>query len=762
MSEKIQDVTKARDGTGTATATEPPHGRSADGAAAAAEAAAIDAEVAEFLSSTVLFRGPDKAIMDDHQLAPRTLLEEHALEADVDRLTQTVIRNKLQVSANEAKEMLTHIASAPGAKWGDLITGMFTGSGDLSVAASNGVLIFSVLASHPIKYILKYWADEETVGIRDGDIFMHNDARYGNVHNVDQSCLMPIFHNGELIAWAGVVVHEGENGAREPGGMPAGAESPFDEGLKISPIKIGEDFRLREDLVTYFQNSVRDPKLQLEDMRARLAAAMRLRQRLLETIDDYGRDTVVAVMRDTLEHSAAEVRRRLAALPNGKTRVVLFPDSTLRESALIKVTCTVEIRDDEMIIDLRGSAPEILNRSINTVLASLKGMICQVFLNFVWPDLPRNQAVFEPVTLITDERSAYNCSPEAPNAVSMMTFFPGFTMAANCLQKLLFNNHANGNPAKATDVHASWWNMISAFMYGGNTQHGHFVGNIMTDINGMGGAARWNRDGEHSLAPIFAAMGDLGEIELLEEELPFIGLAYRRLMQDNQGFGTYRGGHGHVQIATYDNSPGVWGWANITIGSKFPQALGLFGGYASHCYPLMKVRGVNTLEAMRENPQLTGVDFVEVMNEQPFAGASYSTHHTGLEFEMAQPGELYMQTQGTGGGYGDVLERDPELVAKDRREGLISEWVAREIYRVACHPETFAVDRKETERLRAEERAGRLARGVPFDEFERSWTTALPPEHIPFYGCWDDPSTVYGGSREVTMRGDELMGVYMP
>ncbi len=107
--------------------------------------------------------------------------------------------------------------------------------------------------------------------------------------------------------------------------------------------------------------------------------------------------------------------------------------------------------------------------------------------------------------------------------------------------------------------------MISAFMYGGYTQHGYFVGNIMTDINGMGGAARGNRDGEHAIAPIFCAMADLGEIELLEDELPMIGLSYRRLMRDNQGFGKYRGGHGHMQVLTYQNSP-LWGYANITIG----------------------------------------------------------------------------------------------------------------------------------------------------------------------------------------------------
>lgn len=731
-----------------------------DSASAEDEAAALEAEVQEFLHKTVLYRGPDREIMRNHKPAPRTALEERAIAAGTDDLTKTIIRNRLQTSANEAKDMLMHIASAPSAKWGDLISGIFTASGDLAVASSSGVLIFSVLAGPPIKYILKHWKDEETVGVRDGDIFMHNDARFGNVHNTDQSCLMPVFHEGELIAWVGTIIHEGENGATEPGGMPSAAESPYDEGLKISPMKIGENFRLREDLVTYFQNSVRDPKLQLEDMRSRLAGTMRLRQRLLEAVEEYGRDAVIAVTRGTLEFTGAEVRRRLAAIPDGKRRVVRFCDNTLREPILLKINCTIEIKGDEMIIDLRGSGPELMNRAINTVLASLKGMIAQVFLTFVWPDLPRNQAAFEPVTVLTDEGSAFDCSAEVPNAVSMMTFFPSFSAVEHCLQKFLYNDKHAGDQAKSTEIHASWWPMINGFLFGGYTQHGYFVGNVMTDINGMGGGARSDRDGEHALAPIFCSMSDLGENEMVEDELPVLCLANRRIMRDNQGFGRFRGGHGHQQVMTFKDSP-LWGWMAIAIGSKFPLALGLFGGYGSPCQPLMKVKGANLLEAMREDRSLTVDDPVALMNERPFAGAEYSTSHTGMQFEMAAPGEVYAMSQGGGGGYGDVLERDPVAVVRDLRRDLISPWTARSIYFVVVDPATGALDAAETERLRDEERRARLSRGVPFDEFERTWTTDQPPAGLPYYGSWADRTVIHAGGPDVTMPADALQPVAM-
>ena len=256
----------------------------------------------------------------------------------------------------------------------------------------------------------------------------------------------------------------------------------------------------------------------------------------------------------------------------------------------------------------RGSvpfdSPEFLNRANNTVLASLKGMLAQEFLSFVWPDLPRNQAVFAPIKLRTDKRSALHCSPDAPNAQSMMTFFPSFTAVQIAVPKFLYSaGH------RATDVIAGWYNMIVTFIYGGVNQYGELVGNVCADLNGMGGAARWNRDGEHSIAPIFAPMADIGEQELIEEEVPLIKIVPHRLMRDANGFGKFRGGHGYQQIATMKDSS-MWGFMCCSIGSKFPTTMGIFGGYAPGCYPLCKVRGVNVFEEMEDNRDLLRADGV--------------------------------------------------------------------------------------------------------------------------------------------------------
>jgi len=713
--------------------------------------------IEQFLDDNVLFLGPDPQIMTDHSVSIPSEKELAAVEAWKDRTDEIhLIRNRLQTACNESFDMVEQMGAAPGAKWGDLITGIFSCQGDLSLSSAGGVLIFSVLAQHPQKFILKYWKDDPTVGVREGDIFMHNDARYGNIHNTDQSLSTPVFHNGEIVCIVGAIVHEGENGACEPGGMPGGAESPYDEGLKMSPLKVGENFEFRKDLLTFLQNSVREPKLQMEGMKSKLYACLRVKKRVEEVIRDYGIDAFLATVRGTLTDTEAEVRRRLRTWPNGKVRSNVFADSTLRENVLIKIRCEVIKRDDELIIDLRGSSPEFLNRANNTVLASMKGMLAQLFLMFIWPDLPRNQAVFAPITVLTDPGSALNCSPEAPNAQSMMTFFPAFTAVQSAVPKLLF---AAG--FRSTDIISCWYNMITTFVYGGFSQHNEFVGNVCADLNGMGGAARATRDGEHSVAPIFASMADIGEQELIEEEIPMMKLVPHKVMVDNCGFGKQRGGHGYQQIVTHKDTQ-AWGYMVNTIGAKFPSTYGIFGGYAPGCYPLCKVKGVDVFEVMKDNRELMRYTIEDIMNEQPFPGATYSAHHAGLQFELAEQGELYMITQGGGGGYGDVLERDPADIARDWADGIVSKHTIEKIYHVIMDYGTGAIDQEGTDQARATERKARLARARPFKEFAAQWTKAKPPQGLPYYGSWDDPTVLHLGSPDKTCPADAIEPVMMP
>lgn len=720
----------------------------------AAERALID----DFLRDNTLFLAPDREIMRNHAHGPRSTDEERILSGSPDPHVLNLVRGRLYAALDETYDMVEQMGTAPGAKWGDLVTGIYTARGDLSAISPKGVVVFSGICHYPIKFIARYWAPDPTVGLSEGDGFIHNDSRYGNIHNTDQSMIMPVFHDGELICWVSSTIHEGENGACEPGGMPAAAESKWDEGLKMSPFRIVEDFQIRRDLLTYLQNSVRDPKLQYEDIKVKLHACVRLIERIRAVIAEYGKDAFIGCLRKNIEDVDAEVRRRIREMPDGTVRVQAFIDGTLRENCLMKWNFSVTVKGEKMTLDCRGSCPEFTNRSINTTLASLKTCLATSYLIYIWPDLPHNMAVFSPIEVLTDENSLLDASFEAPNAMSLTPLFKSFSMPIYAMAKFLYSA-----PKRYTSVYASHFNQPFTFVYGGITQHAEVTGNFCADINGNGGGARFDRDGEHALSPIFGYMCDTGEQEFNEEELPVLRLVSQHLSKDRMGFGKYRGGLGYEQMIAARDSD-VWGFMTGGTGSFHPSAYGLFGGYGSPAYPLAKVKNVNVFEVLRTDPGRFRFDMVELMNEQALEGADYGTYHMGMTFEPAKQGEVYMICQGSGGGYGDVLERDPQLVMKDIEEDLLSPALARELYFVVFDEQSLIVDPQATAAARDAERAARKARGRPYAEFVADWCTAEPPQDLPYYGSWDDPTVIWAGqgASRRQVRAEALAGIMMP
>jgi len=107
--------------------------------------------------------------------------------------------------------------------------------------------------------------------------------------------------------------------------------------------------------------------------------------------------------------------------------------------------------------------------------------------------------------------------------------------------------------------------------------------------------------------------------------------------------------------------------------------------------------------------------------------------------DMYAEGDLLFGFSGGGPGYGDPLERASETIVEDLKKNIISEWTARNIYRVALNSERSKVDLAKTEELRASERQARLGRGQRYDDFMQEWSKKSPPKEIlEWYGSWPD------------------------
>ena len=718
----------------------------------------------DFVDEHQLFYGPDPAIMRNHKLEPRTAAEDTAMKKHDDPHLLNQVRGRIISALSESFRMVEQMGAAPGAKWGDLVTAIFSASGDLSEISPAGIVTFAGVCQYPIKFVNKYWTNDPSVGVRHGDGFIHNDSRYGGIHNTDQSMMMPVFHEGELVCWVSSTIHEGENGAIEPGGMPAKAESRFDEGLKMSPFRIVENFQVKRDILTFLQNSVRDPKLQFEDLKVKLHACLRLMDRVRSVIAEFGKDALIAYLRRNLEDTEAEVHRRIAELPDGTVRFNTWIDSTLREPALLKVACAARVKGDRMTMDFRGTSPQLSNRSVNAVMGSTKVCFLTGVLQNIWPDLPHNQGVLAAFDFESDANSLLDANNDAPCAMSLLPMFRTITVATVSFPKFIYGL-PDGAKARATVTLAAQYNQPATFVYGGLTQHMEVTGNFCADINGNGQGARENKDGEHGVSPLFGFMCDTGEYELAEEELPMVRLIAQHLATDRVGWGKYRGGLGYEQMVTARGTS-MWGFMTGQSGSWFCSAPGLFGGYSCPAYPIAKVKDSNVFDWFKEkgNAARFPYDIVELMNERPIESGRYVTADAGMTFEMVQEGEIYMICQGAGGGYGDVLERDPAAVMKDLSEDLISHESARDIYHVVYDKRTLIVDTAATKAARDAERAARKARGKPYADFVRDWVRDEPAADLPYFGSWGDTGRIIAGSGKTRqiMDGNAIQPVFMP
>ncbi len=119
--------------------------------------------------------------------------------------------------------------------------------------------------------------------------------------------------------------------------MPVSAKSRFEEGLNLPPIKIGENFEIRNDFLEFYSvYGLRAPAMFISDLRARCTTADRVRVRVLELVEKRGPDFVVGLMRKMCETAEAGALKKIKALPDGKFRAVVFNDAIGWTPALVR------------------------------------------------------------------------------------------------------------------------------------------------------------------------------------------------------------------------------------------------------------------------------------------------------------------------------------------------------------------------------------------------------------------------------------------
>jgi N-methylhydantoinase B/oxoprolinase/acetone carboxylase alpha subunit len=617
---------------------------------------------------------------------------------------------------------------------GDVMVAIFTANGDL-VNAAAGTYLHAIIQPIIIKYILRHYV--RNPGIKEGDIWFANDALYGGIHSPDQVVIVPVFHEGRLIAWAGAANHCTETGATEPGGMPVSAHARFEEGMHLPPVKIGDNHKLREDWLEVFNAfGLRAPQYIITDLRARATAADRVRTRLVELADKEGQQFVVGILRRMLQVAEEGARKRIASWLDGKYRSTNFCDAVGMDHGLVR-SCNLTLvkEGDELTFDFTGTSPENMS-SYHAHVQSVVGHVANYVYSYAFFDLPISSATFQPMTFVIPQGTVLNPDSRAATSNSVMICTGVMSACANVFGKMMFAS------SEWNRVAASASNAGNALVIAGLSQWGFpFADMIAYQINTEGMGGRPWANGMNTFGFPWCPFGRAPDVELMENEFPLL-IPLSQHWKDSCGHGKHRGGAGSVQMWVAHQAPQVF-FMCISDNSKIQTPQPLFGGYAPATVPGISIRHPDLLKRLKEDPGSIDLNFRKIIEEHSIGG-EWEIEFMGRSVRPYDAGDVITFGFSAGGaGYGDPLEASPDAVIQDLIDEIVSSWTVSNIYKVAYDPETLKVDEDETRGLRDAERKARFERGKRWAEFNVEWSQLRPPEEIlKWFGSWPEGQPV--------------------
>jgi N-methylhydantoinase B len=210
-----------------------------------------------------------------------------------DSITLEIIQNSLQAIADEMFAALRKTAmSAIIYEVLDAGTGITDATGNLASSGA-GIPGFVGVLDKAVKRIVEL--HNKPGDIEPGDVFITNDPYFGGVtHLNDNILMMPVFVDGQLLAWTANIAHWNDVGGMAPGSISMDAKEIFQEGLRLPGVKLiarGQPLRSVIDIMTA---NTRLPKFLLGDLWAGVAAARIGARRIEDSVRKYGAATFTA------------------------------------------------------------------------------------------------------------------------------------------------------------------------------------------------------------------------------------------------------------------------------------------------------------------------------------------------------------------------------------------------------------------------------------------------------------------------------------
>jgi N-methylhydantoinase B len=688
------------------------------------------------------------------RVSPKVQFHDESDE-NLDAVTFEVLRNRLWMSNLAHGETLTRISGSPVFQALDFNMCIMTESAELVV---NGPFILYLASGAPlaVPYILEKLGDSP--GIDEGDMILVSDPWIGVPHQMDILMACPVFVDGRVFAWVCNAGHHYDLGGVAPGGWPQNAVDIFWDPIAFAPFKLVEKDVLRTDLAAMVAQQSRVPDIVALDLRSQIAGCRYARTAILEMCDEFGASVVKAAMRRILDNAQRSLQQRFARMPDSSLSAVRYISERLpgeRDSYRVQLNATK--RGERLTIDNLGTDP-MLEGPSGCVFTAFAGWVLGAFATtMLWEHtfslggasravdlepLPglltcvdRPAAVSGGVAnsaLVYDAMMAINANLLASNADQRQDAMPGVSMSVQLI-------------------------------LAGEDDRGRYVGQALFDSSAaMGLPATPVGDGVDTGGSLAVILMRLLNVEEYEQFFPIIYL-YRRERIDGAGVGRWRGGvGGEAGIVTYRaRRIDVIAYCNGT-GIATHSGEGHAGGYPSPPSEALILKQTNVRDLFAQGILPSSKEEIQAESEIRLPGKSPPTP---LEFTDV----LTFRYSG-GGGYGDPLQREPELVERDVQSGHVSAETARTLYGVEIGP--TGVEAVTTRALREqllEDRKSWQPSGAGADEPSPQTVPATgePPQQINDYvvACDHDGERVLAcarcNARLAPYRGNLLAGLLL-
>jgi len=617
-------------------------------------------------------------------ISPKLKLQKKQVKS-IDPITYEVIRHALWHVNEEHGATIQRLSGSPVAMYAlDLNPSILTEDGEF-VYFGPYMQYMSGVTDTQVKWVLEHRSDNP--GIRDGDMFLANDPWVGAAHQQDVMLICPVFWKDELFCWVTNCLHQYDLGGITPSSFCGSAESAFEEGICIPPVKIVEGNTIRRDIEELYLRSSRKPEAVALDFRAQLAGNITARDRVLALIRRYGPEVVKGVMKRIIDNAEAAFLKKLKRLPNGVWRERSYVECCRPgDRRAHRVALTLRKQGTRLTFENEGTAPQ--DGAMNATYSGWRGSI-MVALNelLCWDQYfciggALRHVDFDPTP------GTFNCADfpasvsTAPIQAMEISLYPAY----NVLSKMIHCDPELRNDIMCIGGTSQW----PATIFRGIDQWGERYGYILVDPIGGAIGAFATGDGISTGGQSRTPICKLPNVEHTEQTFPLLFL-YRKEVVDSGGAGRYRGGLSAESCFIPHRTDAIT-QDTLSSGNAIPTSPGLMGGYpaATNAYKFKRETDILERFASRQIPG----DIADVKGSEVTLGLRQENF-------LQNPRDVYAVIWSAAGGFGDPLERDPERVRKDVIDDrCVSIAAARELYGVVITEEGL-VDEAATRKLRS-------------------------------------------------------------